>query len=194
MRRFSFLATCIWLIPLALAFTTPVQYDTRRSLSSQTVLREGFFDGLINSVMGSRIAGPQMIMEVPASDLKIGALRFLLQIYLVGEQNKPVPKSWLTKQGEEPGEIQIYYGDGTGMISIVLEDYGVKFVRHGEKPSLQYRLQESVLLHGVLDELKKVALEMADIEEDKRLLQLLDPSAIDKAREALPARPSSTDS
>ena len=159
---------------------------------SLTTLHEGFLDDLLGGVLGTKSTGPQKIMQVPATDLKIGALRFLLQIYLVGEQNKPVPKSWFTKQGDQPGELQVYYADGTGMVAIELEDYGINFVRHGEKPSLQYRLQESILLHGVLDELAKVSLEMSDIEEEKRLLRLPDAGAIDKARDALPARPSST--
>jgi hypothetical protein len=162
-----------------------------RSLS-QSALHEGFLDNLLGNVLGKKTTGPQTIMQIPATDLKIGALRFLLQIYLVGEQNKPVPKSWFTKQGDQPGELQVFYGDGTGMVTIELEEYGIKFVRHGEKPSLQYRLQESVLLHGVLDELSKVALEMSDIEQDKRLLRLQESSAIDEARNALPARPSTT--
>jgi hypothetical protein len=133
-------------------------------------------------------------MEIPASQVKIGALRFLLQIYLVGEQNKPEPKSWFTKQGDELGDLQVYYQDGSGMLAIELQDYGLKFMRHGEKPSLQYRLQESVLLHGVLDELSNLAFETSEIEEDKRLLRLKQTDAIDKAREALPARKSSGDS
>ncbi|GKY97070.1 hypothetical protein MPSEU_000665500 [Mayamaea pseudoterrestris] len=179
-------SSCSAFVPSAIPSTAV------HSSSTSTTLREGFLDDLLGGVLGNKSAGPQTIMQVPATDLKIGALRFLLQIYLVGEQNKPVPKSWFTKQGDQPGELQVYYADGSGMVSIELEDYGIKFVRHGEKPSLQYRLQESVLLHGVLDELAKVALEMSDIEADKRLLRLQDSNAIDNARDALPARPTST--
>jgi hypothetical protein len=80
------------------------------------------------------------------------------------------------------------------MLAIELQDYGLKFMRHGEKPSLQYCLQESVLLHGVLDELSNLAFETSEIEEDKRLLRLKQTDAIDKAREALPARKSSGNS
>jgi hypothetical protein len=195
MNRSNVLALLTLLIASTLTDAFVPTFTRASSLTcSRTTLQEGFLNDLLSGVMGNKSNGPETIMQIPARDLKIGALRFLLQIYLVGEQNKPVPKSWFTKQGEQPGELQVYYGDGTGMVSIELEDYGIKFVRHGEKPSLQYRLQESVLLHGVLDELTKVSLEMSDIEEEKRLLRLDDSAAIDKARDALPARPSSTGS
>ena len=62
-------------------------------------------------------------------------------------------------------------------------------IRYGENPSLQYRLQESVLLHGVLDELENVAFGTQDIEEEKRLLRVEDTSAIETARKTLPAKP-----
>lgn len=96
----------------------------------------------------------------------------------------------MTRQGEEAGDLQVYYQDGTGMLSIELREYGINMVRYGERPSLQYQLQESVLLHSVLDELSTVALGVADdnIAQEKRLLQLLDYSAIEKERAKLPAR------
>jgi hypothetical protein len=153
-------------------------------------LRAGLFggDGILGGIFGSK--GPKTVIEIPAKDVKIGALRFLLQIHLVGEQNKPVTKSWMTRQGDEAGDLQVYYQDGTGMLSIQLQEYAIKMVRYGERPSLQYQLQESVLLHSVLDELSNVALGVADdnVAQEKRLLQLLDDSAIESARAKLPAR------
>lgn len=128
-----------------------------------------------------------MLWQIPAKEVKIGALRFLLQIYLVGEQNKPTQNSWLTKQGDE-GDLQVYFSDGTGMVSLDLQENSITAVRYGQKPSLQYQLQESVLLHGVLDELNNVVFDVDDIEEDKRLLRLADNDAIYKARQQLPAR------
>lgn len=147
-------------------------------------------DGVLGSILGTGSGGPKTVIEIPAKDVKIGALRFLLNIHLVGEQNKPEPKSWLTKQGDEAGDLQVYYQDGTGMLSIELQEYGIKMRRHGQKPSLQYQLQESVLLHSILDELANVAFGVEDdgIEAEKRLLVLQDDDAIDKAREKLPAK------
>ena len=128
------------------------------------------------------------MIDIPAKGVKIGALRFLMQIHLVGIQNEPEPNSWLTKQGND-GELEIYYKDGTGMLSLEFQEYSIKALRYGEKPSLQYMLQESVLVHTILDELNNVAFGVEDeIEEEKRLLRLKDSDALDKAREKLPAR------
>ena len=139
---------------------------------------------------GDNNTGPKTVLELPASGVKVGALRFLLNIVLVGEQNKPTPKSWLTKQGDAAGDLQVYYQDGTGMLLIELHEYGIKMTRHGQKPSLQYLLQESVLLHAILDELSNVAFgtEDDDIATEKRLLVFSDDNAIDMARKTLPAR------
>ncbi len=132
-------------------------------------------------------SGPPIIIDIPAKNVKVGALRFLMQIYLVGIQNEPAPKSWLTKQGDA-GDLQVYFKDGTAMVSIDFQENGVQVRRFGDAPSLQYMLQESILLHGILDELNNVAVEVNDIEQEKRLLQLNEPDAIEKARFALPAR------
>ncbi len=73
--------------------------------------------------------------------------------------------------------------------AISMAEYEVRVDRYGEKPSLQYMLQESVMLHGLLDELNSLAFEVDDIEEEKRLIRLLENDAIERAREKLPARP-----
>jgi len=174
------------------AFTTaPTTRAFNRAARVSTSLNAGGLFGEnspLANIFGNKEQGPKTILEIPAKDVKIGALRFLLNIYLVGEQNKPEKESWFTRQGDD-GDLQVYYKDGTGMISFELQEYSVRAIRHGEKPSLQYQLQESVLLHGVLDELYNTAFEVDDsIEEEKRLLVLNDESAIEKAREKLPAR------
>jgi hypothetical protein len=132
-------------------------------------------------------ANPKAIMNFAANTVKVGALRFFLQIYLVGEQNKPSKGSWVlsTASGDT---LEMYYKDGSGMFSIDLNDSGIQIYRKGQKPSLGYMLQESVMLHGVLDELHQVAFGTEDIDPEKRLLQLTDSAAIDEARKALPAR------
>lgn len=169
------------------ARTTATRTAAAGSTTKLCLLGGLFGDGDRSS--SSTDNGPPTVMEIPAKDVKIGALRFLLQIHLVGMQNEPQPNSWLTKQGED-GELNIYYGDGTGMLSLDLQEYGIRAVRYGEKPSLQYMLQESVLLHTILDELQTVAFDVEDIEKEKRLLRLSDDEAIDKARDKLPARKS----
>ena len=138
---------------------------------------------------GNKEAGPKVMVDISAKEIKIGALRFLLQIHLVGEQNNPQPQTWLMKQGED-GELDVYYNDGTGMFSIDLNEYQFKMTRFGEKPSLQYQIQESVLMHSILDELHKTAFDVDDIEEEKRLIRLQDDNAIEAARGNLLARAS----
>jgi hypothetical protein len=143
---------------------------------------------LRNIFGGKEESGPKVVVDIPAKGVKIGALRFLLQIHLVGEQNNPQPQTWLMKEGED-GELDVYFNDGTGMFSLDLNEYSVKITRYGEKPSLQYQIQESVLLHSILDELHKTAFEVDDdIEEEKRLLRLNDENAIEAARSKLLAR------
>jgi hypothetical protein len=145
-----------------------------------------FFDSLKNA-LGGQSNPYTTIFSIPTRTVKIGALRFFLQIYLVGEQNKPSPKAWSIQQEED--NLQVYYSDGTGMIEIRLSEYSIEARRHGNRPSLAFRLQESVLLHGLLDEIQNLALDVDDIAVEKRLVQLADDGAIDKARSELPARP-----
>lgn len=179
MRTFASLIVGFLLASLSSAFVP----TSRRALVRPATTNANLFGNLFKDAE----AGPKTVLEVPASDVKIGALRFLLQIYLVGEQNKPEEGSWFTKQGDD-GDLQVYYKDGTGMVSLDLQEYSIQVTRYGEKPSLQYQLQESLLLHGVLDELTTVALGVEEIDAEKRLLKLKDDSAIEQARKKLPAR------
>lgn len=130
--------------------------------------------------------GPNSLMQMPGT-VKAGPLKFFLQIYLVGQQNIPSKGSWALNSNDENESIDMYYKDGTGMFSLGIKENGITVDRHGQKPSLQYVLQESVLLHGLLDELSEVA-EVEDIEKEKRLIQFNDADAVGKARESLPAR------
>lgn len=89
--------------------------------------------------------------------------------------------------------LEVYYADGTGMLSVQFDDtYGIRIQRKGSRPSLQYMLQESVLLHSVLDELEAIAFGEGDgdVKEDDRLLQFAegDEDVLSRAREKLPAR------
>eukprot|EP00529_Nitzschia_sp_RCC80_P028545 CAMPEP_0113502658 /NCGR_PEP_ID=MMETSP0014_2-20120614/33692_1 /TAXON_ID=2857 /ORGANISM="Nitzschia sp." /LENGTH=263 /DNA_ID=CAMNT_0000397501 /DNA_START=34 /DNA_END=825 /DNA_ORIENTATION=+ /assembly_acc=CAM_ASM_000159 len=141
--------------------------------------------------------GAVSIVDIPAKAVKVGPTKFYLQIYLVGEQNTPTQGSWFLKPNDESGSLDMYFGDGTAMLSIdVQADYGIKISRQGSRPSLQYMLQESVLLHGILDELEVLAFGTGDddgkeIKAEDRLLQLDGENQADvfsKARETLPAR------
>ena len=177
------------------AFTLPPVFGSSARLTTtgraSTELFEGGLFGNGNplkNIFGKKETGPTVVVDVPGK-VKIGALRFLLQIHLVGEQNKPQPQTWLMKEGRD-GELDVYFNDGTGMFSVVLNEYQIQITRYGEKPSLRYLVQESVLLHSILDELHKTAFEVDDIEEEKRLLRLEDKNAIEAARSKLLARAS----
>lgn len=130
---------------------------------------------------------PTVVFEIATKDTRIGALQFLIQIHMVSQGNLPEKGTWLPKQNEDGG-LDLYFKDGSGMCTIVITEYAVKAERYGSNPSLQYMLQESILLHSVLDELEKTAFDVEDIEEEKRLLQLIEKDGIEKARQTLPAR------
>ena len=80
------------------------------------------------------------------------------------------------------------------MLEITLSDTSIIFQRYGyPKPSLQYMLQESVLIHNVLDELEFVAYGIpediqTELNDNQRLLQLQDNTVLEKARAILPVR------
>ena len=183
------LCLAVTTMPTCHAFTQPAP---ARASRVSTKLQEGGLFGEGNPIKNlfgkqEQTGGPKVMVDLSAKEIKVGALRFLLQIHLVGEQNNPQPQTWLMKQGGED-ELDVYFNDGTGMFSIDLNVYQIKITRYGEKPSLQYQVQESVLIHSILDELHKTAFDVDDIEEDKRLLRLNDDNAIESARSNLLAR------
>lgn len=131
----------------------------------------------------------KLIINIDASLIKVGALRFLLNIHLVGEQNNPIPKAWLIQEASDSkNEIDVYYYDGTGMLSIIIKENNIQMIRNGIKPSLQYQLHESLLIHNVLDEIQTCAYGDESISKEKRLIQLNNDNAIELARSTLPVR------
>lgn len=162
----------------AFSVANPSQIDNKLSA---TALQMGLFGG------ETKPAGPPVVMEIPVESIKPKPLRFFLQIYIVGDQNTKESQSWLPRESDDGG-LQVYYKDGTGMCNIVLEDDSIMMERHGQRPSLEYLLQESLMLRGILDELDQIANgEADDVEENQRLLKI-SKEALDKAREKLPAR------
>jgi hypothetical protein len=156
-----------------------------RSLSTCNMF-SNLFGGSQNTQTDPNV--PTTVFEIPTRSVKIGALQFLLQIHMVSQGNQPERGTWLPKQNNDGG-LDLYFKDGSGMVTMVISEYVIKAERYGSKPSLPYLLQESLLLHSVLDELEKTAFDVEDIDEDKRLLQLTDSEGIAKARATLLARP-----
>lgn len=182
----SFLLLSTLLLSTCQAFVSPLA-----PIKHSTSLQGGLFgnDGILGGIFGEEASGPKTVIDLPCKDVKIGALRFLLQIHIVSQQNVPAPKSWLSKQADDPNNLNVYYADGTAMLEVKLNDYSIEFLRHGAKPSLQYVLQESVLLHSILDELEGVVFGVEDnIKAEDRLVVLNNDSALQQARDSLPAR------
>lgn len=143
-------------------------------------------------------AAPKRIFSIECDSIKQGALRFTLGLYLIGQQNNPTKSSWTANQADDGG-LKMYYMDKTAMFSVTLSDNSVVVDRHGPSPSLRYMLQESVLLHGFLDELESLAMGGSDddggddIKDENRLLILTEPNMdFENARGTLPARAANT--
>ena len=188
----------------SVAFVSSIPTATRTAARpimtpSKTQLEADFFKNILkgnlqqddNNNNDANDSLPTTIFRIPAKQVKVGALKFLLQIALVGLSNKPSQGTWFLKQNEADG-IDMYFKDGTAMVSLVFTEYSVWAERYGSQPSLQYQLQESVMLHGVLDELEKTAFGTGDegetIQDENRLLWLSDDTLIPSIREGLPAR------
>jgi hypothetical protein len=125
------------------------------------------------------------VIEIPVTSIKRGGLRFALGLHLIGlEQEKG---SWRPNQSSDNVLDMYFIKDNSAMFQITIDDDAIRVDRNG-KPSLQYLLQESVVLHGVLDELNTLCFD-GEIAVENRLLQLEEPGdAIEKARMILPAR------
>lgn len=134
------------------------------------------------------------VIEIPTKVIKIKPLKFFLQIFFVGIQNTPFKGAWLLNANEEVEDyLEVYFNDGTGMLRVEFDvGFGLKITRKGQRPSLQYMLQESVLLHAVLDELEAIAFGEGDgdVKDEERLLQFTEENQdiLERARAKLPAR------
>ena len=155
-------------------------------MPSSTSLQADFLSNLFGGGNQNAVKS-KIVFDIPTTSVKVGAIRFFLNLHLVGLQRTSDKGTWFSKE-DAVGGLDLYFKDGSGMVSLSFSENAITAERSGEKPSLQYLLQESILLHGVLDELNKLAFEVDDIEEDKRLLQLKDLDGIVQARTKLPAR------
>ena len=153
------------------------EVDTSTSKSLRTV-NNGLFgrDDDDEDLSGTRV------LEIPVQSLKQGGLRFTLGLTLIGLQDKGMWKATQTSDNK----LDVYFQDNSAMFQVALEHNLIRVDRYGQ-PSLAYVLQESLVLHKMLDELNTLCIE-GDIESENRLLQLEDPGAIEKARDTLPAR------
>jgi len=121
---------------------------------------------------------------IPAKSIKVGGLRLFLTLHFMGQQNTPTKGTWKCIQTND-GDLDVYYIDQTAAVSIEFDEDGIYIHRRGSSPSMQFVMQESVLLQGLLYELDHVV-NAGDVKVSDRLLVLTDPGdAIEKARETL---------
>lgn len=118
-----------------------------------------------------------------AKTMKSGGLRLYCSLYLLGLQNTPEKNSWKASQSDS-SEVNLRYSDLSGSIIIRFNDDGIIVDRLGSLPSMKYMVHEAMVLNDFLDELQSIVYE-GDISAENRLLTLLDPDAIEKARDAV---------
>ncbi len=143
---------------------------------------------------------PKELFTLPIPDrIDMNSLFDPIGSYLVSQQNTPSAGSWSIGQYEE-STLHALFKDHSAMFSIdfgvALDDEattahlakgGVVVERHtdGSKPaSLQYMLQESVLLHGLLDHFYNVVIAEGLNGDEKDFFD----HGLQKARNSLPAR------
>merc|ERR1711957_1052502 len=122
------------------------------------------------------------ILDIACDSIKMGALRFALGLYLIGQQNSPSKGSWTANQADD-GRLSMYYMDKSAMFYVTLSDKSIVVDRFGSSPSLRYMLQESVALHGLLDEIEALAMANSkdgddEIKDENRLLIFSEPMSV----------------
>eukprot|EP00558_Chaetoceros_sp_UNC1202_P004940 CAMPEP_0197245800 /NCGR_PEP_ID=MMETSP1429-20130617/10473_1 /TAXON_ID=49237 /ORGANISM="Chaetoceros sp., Strain UNC1202" /LENGTH=213 /DNA_ID=CAMNT_0042706357 /DNA_START=28 /DNA_END=669 /DNA_ORIENTATION=+ len=155
---------------------------------TQLNLFGGLFGG--NEKQNTDPSIPKRLFSIPCTQIKSGGLRFALGLFLIGQQGTPVKGSWKANQADD-GVLDMFYVDNTAMFSLILdeESKAIHVDRYGLESSLQYQLQESLVLHRLLDEIQTLALEGEEIEDANRLIVFEDPeTAVENARKGLPAR------
>jgi hypothetical protein len=145
------------------AFVVPVNNDvstrhrtwnpTHQSVESK--LNAGLF-GPKETAESQDATAPKRIIEIPVTSVKKGGLRMVLGLCLIGLQNTPDPGSWKANQATDT-VLDMIFKDNAAKFSVVLEDSCIAVDRYG-RASLPYLLQESVILHKVLDELNELVI------------------------------------
>lgn len=151
----------------------------------QSKLNAGLFGPKETTESHNDTAKPKRIMNIKVKSIKKGGLRMVLGLCLIGLQNTPDKGSWRANQASDT-ELDMIFKDNASKFSVVLEDSYIAVDRYGQA-SLPYLLQESVVLHRVLDELNELAFN-SEVKEEHRLLHLEESNAIEQARSTLPAR------
>jgi hypothetical protein len=103
--------------------------------------------------------------------MKPGGLRLFLMFYCMGMQNTPDRLTWRADQpSTEEYVVEMLFKDATGILSIELLEDEIKIMRNGSCPSTAYIMQESVVLAGIVDELRTCAFDESVPVEDRLLV------------------------
>lgn len=128
--------------------------------------------------------GSSLIFHIEAETMKVGGLRLLIFLLMMGLLNDPEKKTWKANQKDD-NMLEMFFNDATGAIIVqFVEDVGMSVYRFGSSPSMQYMMQESRILQAILDELDTIVNE-GDVKDDDRLLILKDKENILKARDTI---------
>jgi len=133
-------------------------------------------------------AGTTRVSTIPVKSIKPGGLRLFLMLYLMGMQNTPDKGSWQADQpSTEEYVVDFRFHDNSAILTVTLSEKKkeISIERVGSIPSTAYMMQESVIVEGLLEELKQIE-NTTDVAEEDRLFVLHEPrDAIEKAKEEL---------
>jgi hypothetical protein len=148
-----------------------------------------FDKSLMESTEASDVNAPTEIFTLSLpSHVNTEAALQAMGMHLVSRQNKPMIGAWkVSKYGDSA--LHVLFKDHSAMFSITYSRESPTMVveRHtdtNKKASLQYMLQESVMLHSVLDEAVRL---VSEHELNDTEIELFDRGLSD-ARSKLPAR------
>lgn len=182
----------------------PQETTTRLYESTNEDSEKNFFDDIVNFFdnLGKdpnadedddMAAGTTRVVSLPVNSIKPGGLRLFLMFYLMGMQNTPDKGTWIPNQPTTEDDVYVidcWFHDQSAVLTITLsEKEGVTIDRTGSNPSTAYMMQESVIIHGILDELEQCAFDDTIAKPDRLLLLkeslFSKEDAISKARETL---------
>lgn len=122
------------------------------------------------------------IFTIKVKSLKVGGCRLYLSLFFMGQSNVPTKGSWKMNQNGDGG-IDMYYKDTSGALIIEFKNDAIVVKRLGSSPSMEYLMQESSMLTGMLDQLDEIAMD-SSINESDRLI-CIDDDEINMVRESL---------
>mmetsp|Transcript_23428 Transcript_23428/g.34846 ORF Transcript_23428/g.34846 Transcript_23428/m.34846 type:complete len:237 (-) Transcript_23428:39-749(-) len=122
------------------------------------------------------------IFTIGAKSVKVGGCRLYLSLFFIGEANNPEKGAWRMNQNGDGG-IDLYYKDATGALIVMFKEDAILVNRLGTSPSMDYLMQESSMLNGMLDQLDEIAMD-SSINESDRLI-CIEGDEINTVRESL---------